>query len=120
MNSNASKFQQWAFRELQRHVEYKAEEYGIDVDDVAPAYTSQRCSHSECGFTHEDNRDGDEFGCLKCGKQLHADYNAARNVGWRLVQHWLKSSAGRATSQLALKSGTLNANGRFRPTALRS
>ena len=49
--SNASKFQQWAFRELQRHVEYKAEEYGIDVDDVAPAYTSQRCSHSECGFT---------------------------------------------------------------------
>ncbi|WP_135826003.1 RNA-guided endonuclease InsQ/TnpB family protein [Halorussus ruber] len=118
--SNASKFQQWAFRELQRHVEYKAEEYGIEVDDVAPAYTSQRCSHSECGFTHEDNRDGDEFECLKCGKELHADYNAARNVGWRLVQHWLKSGAGRATSQLALKSGTLNANGRFRPTALRS
>jgi IS605 OrfB family transposase len=114
--SNASKFQQWAFRELQRHVDYKAEEYGIDVDDVAPAYTSQRCSHGECGFTHEDNRDGDEFECLKCGKQLHSDYNAARNVGWRLVQHWLKSGAERATSQLALKSGTLNANGRFRPT----
>jgi IS605 OrfB family transposase len=118
--SNASKFQQWAFRELQRHVDYKAEEYGIDVDDVAPAYTSQRCSHGECGFTHEDNRGGDEFECLKCGKQLHSDYNAARNIGWRLVQHWLKSGAERATSQLALKSGTLNANGRFRPTALRS
>ncbi|SIS00347.1 RNA-guided endonuclease InsQ/TnpB family protein [Natronorubrum thiooxidans] len=118
--SNASKFQQWAFRELQRHVEYKAEEYGIDVDDVAPAYTSQRCSHGECGFTHENNRDGDEFECVKCGKELHSDYNAARNIGWRLVQHWLKSGAERATSQLALKSGTLNANGRFRPTALRS
>ncbi len=118
--SNASKFQQWAFKELQRHVEYKAEEHGIDVDDVNPAYTSQRCSHGECGFTHEDNRDGDEFECLKCGKQLHSDYNAARNVGWRLVQHWLKSGAERATSQLALKSGTVNANGRFRPTALRS
>ncbi|QLH78340.1 IS200/IS605 family element transposase accessory protein TnpB [Halosimplex rubrum] len=117
--SNASKFQQWAFRELERHVEYKAEEYGIDVDDVAPAYTSQRCSHDECGFTHEDNRDGDEFECLKCGKKLHADYNAARNIGWRLVQHWLKSGAGRATSQLALKSGTLNANGTFTPSALR-
>jgi IS605 OrfB family transposase len=118
--SNASKFQQWAFKELQRHVEYKAEEYGIDVNDVNPAYTSQRCSHGECGFTHEDNRDGDEFECLKWGKRLHSDYNAARNIGWRLVQHWLKSGAGRATSQLALKSGTLNANGRFRPTALRS
>ena len=118
--SNASKFQQWAFRELQRHVKYKADEYGIDVDDVSPAYTSQRCSHGECGFTHEDNRDGDEFECLNCGKELHADYNAARNIGWRLIQHWLKSGAGRATSQLALKSGTLNANGRFRPTALRS
>ena len=118
--SNASKFQQWAFRELQRHVEYKAEEYGIDVDDVAPAYTSQRCSHGECGFTHEDNREGDVFACLKCGKQLHSDYNAARNIGWRLVQHRLKSGAGRAGSQVALKSGTVNANGRFRPTALRS
>ncbi|MDB2283312.1 transposase [Halorubrum ezzemoulense] len=118
--SNASKFQQWAFRELQRHVDYKAEEYGIDVDDVAPAYTSQRCSHGECGFTHEDNREGDEFECLKCGKQLHSDYNAARNIGWRLVQHRLKSGAGRASSQVALKSGTVNANGQFRPTALRS
>ena len=118
--SNASKFQQWAFRELQRYVEYKAEEHGIEVDDVAPAYTSQRCSHGDCGFTHEDNRNGDEFKCLKCGKQLHSDYNAARNIGWRLVQHWLKSGAGRANSQVALKSGTLNANGRFRPTALRS
>ncbi|WP_222918272.1 RNA-guided endonuclease TnpB family protein [Natrinema sp. SYSU A 869] len=111
--SNALKFQQWAFREIQRQVEYKAEEHGIEVETVAPQYTSQRCSHGECGFTHEDNRDGDEFECLDCGKELHADYNAAQNVAWRLVQNWLKSGSGRATSQLALKSGTVNANGDF-------
>jgi putative transposase len=115
--SNASKFQQWAFHELQRQVAYKAGAYGIGVEKVAPQYTSQRCSHGECGFTHEDNRDGDEFECLKCGKELHSDYNAARNVAWRLVQNWLKSGAGRATSQLALKSGTVNANGEFSVSA---
>ena len=113
--SNASKFQQWSFRELQRHVDYKAEEYGIAVEDVPPAYTSQQCSHSECGFTHKDNRNGDVFKCVRCGKELHADYNAARNVGWRLVQRWHKSGTGRAMSQLALKSGTLSANGAFSP-----
>ncbi|MFD1572047.1 RNA-guided endonuclease InsQ/TnpB family protein [Halorubrum laminariae] len=113
--SNASKFQQWAFRAVRQYTEYKAEEYGILVDTVQPAYTSQRCSHSDCGFTHEDNRDGDGFECLKCGKQLHSDYNAARNIGWRLVQYWLKSGSGRASCQVALKSGTVNANGEFSP-----
>jgi IS605 OrfB family transposase len=113
--SNASKFQQWAVCTIQQYTEYKAEEYGILVDTVAPAYTSQRCSHSECGFTHEDNRDGDESECLKCGKELHADYNAARNIAWRLVQHWLTSGAGRANCQVALQSGMLNANGDVTP-----
>ncbi|ERH08295.1 MAG: transposase [halophilic archaeon J07HX64] len=117
--SNASKFQQWAFRTIQEYTEYKAEEYGILVDIVQPAYTSQQCSHGECGFTHEDNRDGDEFKCLKCRTELHADYNAARNIGWRLVQYWLKSGAGRANCQVALKSGTLNANGEFTPATSR-
>jgi IS605 OrfB family transposase len=114
--SNGKKFQQWAFKKLQALLAYKAEDHGILVEDVKPQYTSQRCSHSECGFTHEDNRDGDEFECLKCGKQLHSDYNAARNIGWNLVQNWLKSGSGRANCQVALKSGTVNGNGDFTPT----
>jgi IS605 OrfB family transposase len=114
--SNASKFQQWAFRELKRQVEYKARTEGIAVESVHPAYTSQRCSHSDCGFTHEDNRDGDEFACQKCSKELHSDYNAARNIAHRYVQNRLKSGSGRATHHLALKSGTLNENGDYSPS----
>lgn len=116
--SNASKFQQWAFRELKRQTTYKARSEGIAVESVHPAYTSQRCSHAACGFTHEDNRDGDEFACQKCGKELQADYNAARNIAHRYVQNRLKSGSGRATNHLALKSGTLNGNGDYTPSTV--
>lgn len=57
------------------------------------------------------------FECLKCEKELHADYNAARNVAWRLVQNWLTSGSGRVASQLVLKSGTTNANSDFTASA---
>ena len=116
--SNASKFQQWAFRELKRQTEYKARAEGIAVESVYPAYTSQRCSHADCGFTHEDNRDGDDFACQKCGKELHSDYNAARNITHRYIQNRLKSGSGRATNHLALKSGTLNGNGDYSPSTV--
>ncbi|MEF8813559.1 MAG: transposase [Halovenus sp.] len=116
--SNAAKFQQWAFRELRRQTEYKARGEGIAVESVHPAYTSQRCSHTKCGFTHEDNRDDDGFTCQKFGKELHADYNAARNIARRYVQNRLKSGSGRATYHLALKSGTLNENGEYSPSTV--
>ena len=111
--SNASKFQQWAFRELKRQTEYKARAEGVAVESVHPAYTSQRCSHADCGFTHEDNRDGDDFTCQKCGKEIHSDYNAARNIAHRYIQNRLKSGSGGATHHLALKSGTVNGNGDY-------
>ncbi|THE63701.1 transposase [Salinadaptatus halalkaliphilus] len=116
--SNASKFQQWAFRRIQEYTEYKAAEYGIAVEQIAPQYTSQRCSHVDCSFTHEDNRDGEEFCCLKCDREYHADYNAAKNIARKLLQNWHTSGAGGATSHLALKSGTLNVNGIFTPTTV--
>jgi IS605 OrfB family transposase len=116
--SNASKFQQWAFNELKRQTTYKARARGIAVKSVHPAYTSQRCSHAACGFTHENNREGDDFACQKCGKELHADYNAARNIAHRYVQNRLKSGSGRATNHLALKSGTLNGNGDYTPSTV--
>ena len=116
---NAKKFHVWAFRRLFEYVEYKAEVVGISVEQVSPAYSSQRCS--KCGFTHEDNRptsDGqDVFECLKCGYSPHADYNAAKNIGLKYLRSAQKSSGGGAPVNVRLNRGTLNVNGDYEPSA---
>ena len=87
---------------------YKAEEYGFDVVQVNPAYTSQHCS--KYGHTERGNRptsDGqDKFCCQKCSYEVHADYNGAKNIGFKHVHAGQKSPRGRASRHLALKSGT--------------
>ena len=83
----------WAFRRLVEYIEYKAPEQGVTVEHVEPEYTSQRCSR--CGFTHEDNRHGEHFECQKCGYEVNADYNGAKNIGLRYARmqvHRLRSS----------------------------
>ena len=85
--SDGKKFQQWAFRALQEHVAYKADEYGIVVEAVDPSYTSQQCS--KCGCTVEENRDGQQFACLDCSYSVNADYNAVsglRPAGSKVTQ----------------------------------
>ncbi|AGB33712.1 MULTISPECIES: RNA-guided endonuclease InsQ/TnpB family protein [Halobacteriales] len=117
--ANGSKFQQWAYAKFVELVEYKVESTELFVDTVNPAYTSQRCSH--CGFTHEDNRDDKAFECQSCGYEVNADYNAAKNIANRYcgyIHRGQKSRGGWATSQLALKSGTLSVNGDYTPTEL--
>jgi IS605 OrfB family transposase len=71
-----SKLGQWAFRQLQQYIEYKAEAYGKVVVYVNPAYTSKTCSR--CGA--RGVRKGLVFRCPSCGFQLNADLNAARNI----------------------------------------
>jgi IS605 OrfB family transposase len=111
----AKRFHAWAFRRLFQYVEYKAEMYGIEVEQVSPAYTSQRCS--SCGFTHEDNRRAKhQFVCRKCEYELNADYNASKNIARKLLKKLhsgQKSSGGGAPCQCALTSGTLTLNGDF-------
>lgn len=103
----AKAFHAWAFRRLYEYVEYKASEFGIRTKQVDPAYTSQRCSR--CGHIEGANRPKQEgFCCRRCGYEVHADYNGAKNIGIKYVRAGQKSSCGRATRQLALKSGTLN------------
>ncbi|WP_233204214.1 RNA-guided endonuclease InsQ/TnpB family protein [Halegenticoccus soli] len=104
------KFHVWAFKQLCEYVEYKAAEFGIRTVQVDPAYTSQRCSC--CGTTLREHRPSQaEFLCRKCGYEVHADYNAAKNSATKYVRAGQKRPSGRVNRQLALKSGTLNGNG---------
>jgi len=119
---HAKAVHKWAFHRLYEYVTYKAESEGLEVKQINPAYTSQRCS--KCGFTHEDNRPHnngqDKFGCLKCGYEVHADYNAAKNIGLKYLRDQQKSGRGGAPVGVCLNSGTLNVNGEHSPTALSS
>jgi len=105
----------WAFRRLYEYVSYKAPEQGVSVEQVEPNHTSQRCSRTDCGFTHDDNRHGEQFECQKCGYEVNADYNGAKNIGLRYARkrtHRLRSSptsgGGDAEVDLRINSGTLN------------
>lgn len=65
----------WSFYELQKFVEYKAEEAGIKVEYINAAYTSQTC-HTCLKL---GSRLGERFVCLTCGEQ-HADVNASHVI----------------------------------------
>ncbi|WP_267639890.1 RNA-guided endonuclease InsQ/TnpB family protein [Haloarchaeobius amylolyticus] len=104
----------WAFRELQEMLAYKAAEYGIRVEQIPPAFTSQTCS--KCGQQSSTNRDSKTgwFECNDCGYSIDGDYNASKNIGLKLVTvPEGKSPSGLGDGHLALKSGTLNGNGEY-------
>ena len=108
--ANARKFHEWAFHRLYEYVEYKAKERGIAVEQVNPQYTSQRCS--SCGFTTRENRlSQDSFCCQQCGYANHADYNAAKNVGLKLLRRDQTGAGGGAPVGVRLNTGMVNANG---------
>jgi IS605 OrfB family transposase len=104
------KLHAWAFRKLYGYVEYKAEDRGIDVDQIPPKNTSRRCS--TCGFTAKANRPcQDEFRCQKCDYENHADYNAAKNIGLKYLRRNQTGADGGAPIGVRLHSGMLNGKG---------
>jgi IS605 OrfB family transposase len=68
------------FHKLRSFVAYKAAFEEIPSDDIDPAYTSQTCSFTGCGHTARSNRRKKRFKCNACGRQDHADRNAAVNI----------------------------------------
>jgi len=124
----------WGFRRLYEYVEYKAKEHGVEAVQVDPRNTSKRCS--TCGFTHDNNRNGESFECQKCGYENHADYNASKNIGLQYLRRPQKSKIsgvrtrrsasgqrrqnagdGGAPVDVRLNRGTLNVSGEYVPPA---
>lgn len=69
----------WSYYDLQEKITYKAKRCGIEVRKINPYMTSQTCSC--CGNLEEGQRvDQSHFVCKKCGTELNADFNAARNI----------------------------------------
>jgi IS605 OrfB family transposase len=72
----------WAFRQLIRFVQYKAERLGIAVIFVDPRGTSKTCR--KCGHSSRSNRPNQsQFRCVKCNHQDNADGNASGNIADR-------------------------------------
>ena len=68
-----------SFSTFWKMLDYKAEERGVEIVRVPPAYTSQTCP--ECGVISADNRKTQaNFVCVACGHTENADINAARNI----------------------------------------
>jgi IS605 OrfB family transposase len=110
----AARFQQWAFRQVQSFIQYKARAVGIKVISVNPADTSQRCSR--CGHTASTNRrTRSAFHCGDCGYNVNADYNAAKNVAMRSLRSAQMSSIGGAPVGVRLHSGQLMRDGTYVP-----
>ncbi len=68
----------WSPAELQKFIEYKAEDQAKIVLYVNPKHTSQKCS--KCAYIDKENRHGLVFKCKNCGFDLNADLNASRNI----------------------------------------
>lgn len=67
---------------IQAKLEDFEERFGIASTEINPAYTSQTCAC--CGYVDKKNRASQgTFRCRWCGKTMHADLNAARNIGAR-------------------------------------
>ena len=59
-------------------------ETGVQIKEVSPTYTSQRCS--KCGWTRKANRKGKKFVCTNCGYAADADLNASLNISFDLSE----------------------------------
>jgi putative transposase len=68
----------WSFSYIVRRFKEKAEEYGIEVEEVSEYKTSSKCPY--CGSENVTNR-GRLFKCYDCGLEAHRDAVGVLNIG---------------------------------------
>jgi len=87
----------WAFKDLINKIQYKAQNAGLKVVGVDPAYTSQRCH--KCGDISRDNRQSQSlYRCGKCFNTANADINAAKNIQYFTVLNGPQCESGQSKS----------------------
>ncbi len=76
---------------LKDEFEHIARKYDIAVSTVHASYTSKMCPI--CGCIDDENRPNQEtFECVECGHKDNADFNAAINIGNRVLVTVLRDS----------------------------
>lgn len=71
--------------------------YGVEVEYINAAYTSQTCL--SCGYIAKNNRDGRNFKCHCCGHKANANTQASKNIARR------SSDSLKLTKKQALTEG---------------
>lgn len=74
----------WSYKEVFDALRGKVETLGVQVTELSPTYTSQRCS--KCGRVRKANRNGKVYKCDYCGLTMDADINAAVNISLPLPE----------------------------------
>lgn len=73
----------WNYRQLLDIIQKHSEENRVSFRSVSAYYTSQKCP--ECSHIQRENRDGENFKCLKCGFSEQADYVGSLNIRDRFL-----------------------------------
>lgn len=97
---DAKYLRHWTYYDLQQKIKNKAALYGINVELIDPAYTSQRCC--KCGHIDEKNLPTfADFRCERCGFEAESDYNASQNIAVSkidyIIEEKLKSANRKRT-----------------------
>ncbi|MCP4344445.1 MAG: IS200/IS605 family element transposase accessory protein TnpB [Desulfobacterales bacterium] len=73
----------WNYRELLNIIQMRCEENRVSFRSVNPFETSQKCP--ACTHVQRENRNGEEFKCLKCGYSEQADFVGSLNILHRFL-----------------------------------